>query len=220
MSPHLGSVLLLIALSGSLWAAEANPVAAPAASGPSTGLASALAPTDPSYRLSAGDTVAIIVYNEGDLAISQTVGHGGEIRPYLIGEIYVAGKTVRETERVLEAAYRDRQFLKEPVVTVTVTSYSPREVSVLGAVRAPGTVMFPRDITSLDLVDVIARVGGFLPVSKTDAVTVSRRDGDGKEKSQTYNLDDVVSGRRRAGRDRSDVAIYPGDRIWVPERLF
>ncbi len=91
---------------------------------------------------------------------------------------------------------------------------------MLGAVRSPGTVLFPRDVTTLDIVEVITRVGGFTAVSKSDAVTITRRESDGKETVLTVDLENTITGRRRAGRDRADILIHPGDRIWVPERLF
>ncbi|MBC7365568.1 MAG: polysaccharide biosynthesis/export family protein [Undibacterium sp.] len=207
---------LFVALAFVVGAVSAAPASEPVA--PSLRTPSAV--TDPSYHLSPGDTVGITVYNEPDLAINQTLGRAGEARAYLIGEITLGGRTVREAEVALERIYRERELLKNPVVTLTVIAYFPREVSVLGAVRTPGTVVFPRDTTSLDIVEVITRVGGFLPISKAEAVTISRRLPDGNEKILTVDLDSVISGRRRAGRDRADFSIYPGDRIWVPERLF
>ena len=175
---------------------------------------------DPSYHLSAGDTIAMTVYGEAELAATQTIGRGGEVRLPLIGEVVLAGQTVRDAERLLETTYQKRQFLKAPVVNLVVAAYFPREVSVLGAVRAPGTVVFPRDATSLDIVEVITRCGGFLPISKAEAVTISRRLPDGHDRVIIVDLDNVMSGRRKAGRDRADQAVFPGDRVWVPERLF
>ncbi|AHF92585.1 sugar transporter [Opitutaceae bacterium TAV5] len=181
---------------------------------------SAPAATDPGYRLSAGDIVQIAVYNEPDLAATQTIARSGEMRLPLIGEIILAGKSVREAERAIENTYKERKFLKAPVVNITITAYFPREVSVLGSVRSPGTVVFPRDSTTLDIVEVITRVGGFLPVSKSNAVTITRRADDGKETITTVDLEKALSGRRQPGRESANVPIYPGDRIWVPERLF
>jgi polysaccharide export outer membrane protein len=192
--------------------ATADPARAPAPAAP--------APTDPSYHLSPGDTVAISFYGEADLNATQTIARTGEVRLSLIGEIILSGKTVREAERLLEKTYQDRQFLRTPVVSLAVTAYFPREISVLGAVRTPGTVVFPRDVTSLDIVDVLTRVGGFLPISKSDAVTITHRAPDGKETVTTVDLENTITGRRQAGRDRADLPVYPGDRIWVPERLF
>ena len=176
--------------------------------------------TDPSYHLSSGDTIAISIYGETDLSTTQTIARSGEVRLALIGEIIVMGKSVREAETAIENTYKQRQFLRSPVVTLAVTSYFPREISVLGAVRTPGTVVFPRDVTSLDIVEVITRVGGCLPVSKSDAVTITHRDATGKETVTTVDLENTITGRYRAGRERADRPIYPGDRIWVPERLF
>ncbi|MBC8038979.1 MAG: polysaccharide biosynthesis/export family protein [Opitutaceae bacterium] len=192
--------------------------AEPAADAPSA--VAAASATDPNYRLSAGDTVAIAIYDEPELAATQTIARTGEVRLPLIGEIILTGKSVRDAERLIEENYRKREFLKAPVVNLVVSTYFPREVSVLGAVRSPGTVLFPRDVTSLDIVDVITRVGGFVPVSKSDAVTLTRRAADGKETVTTVNMENAIGGRRKAGRDRADILVYPGDRIWVPERLF
>jgi len=175
---------------------------------------------DPAYRLSPGDTILVNIFNEPDLTATQTLGREGDVRLVLIGEMTLGGKNIREAEGLLEAAYRDRQFLKQPVVAITVTAYNPREVSVLGAVRTPGTVVFPRDSTSLDIVEVITRVGGFLPVSKSDAVAITHRQPDGTEKTIVVNLENIITGRRQAGRERANISVYPGDRVWVPERLF
>ncbi len=201
-------------------ALAAQPVASgPAAGNPLPGSATA-ATTDPSYGLTPGDTVMITVYNEPDLAVSQVIGHSGEVRLVLLGDVTIGGKTIREAQKAVETAYRNRQFLKDPMVSIAVTAYNPREVSVLGAVRSPGPVTFPRDQTSLDIVEVLTRVGGFLPVAKSDAVTITHRKPDGTESVTTCDLEDIVSGRRQAGRNRANILVYPGDRIWVPERLF
>jgi len=210
MSRPLRSLAVLLLCCATL-ACAAEPAPPPAA---------ASSTTDPSYRLSVGDTVALSVFGEPDLATIQTIGHSGEVRFPLIGEVILSGRSVRDAERVLERSYHDREFLRTPVVSLVVTAYFPREISVLGAVRSPGTVVFPRDVTSLDIVDVITRVGGFLPISKSDAVTITHRGADGRETVTTVDLENTISGRHRSGRDRADLAIYPGDRIWVPERLF
>lgn len=176
--------------------------------------------TDPSYRLSAGDTILFNVYNQ-ELTTTQTIGRGGDVRlPLIQDEIILSGKTVREAERFLENLYRDKKLLKKPVVSVKVANYFPRSVSVLGAVNTPGTLNFPPDTVSIDIVEAITRSGGFRTVAKSEAVTVTRRGADGKETSQTLDLRNIMSGRRRAGVSRIDYPIYPGDRIWVPESLF
>jgi polysaccharide export outer membrane protein len=151
----------------------------------------------------------------------QTISRGGDVRiVYLDNDVQIKDKTVRDAERYLESLYKEKKVLKNPVVNLTITSYSPREVAVMGEVRSPGTIAFSRDLTSMDVVDVISKAGGFTNMAKKDAVVVTHRGADGKETSQTLDLDKVISGRRTQGPDRADVLIYPGDRIFVPIRYF
>ena len=176
--------------------------------------------TDPSYRLTVGDSVAVNVYGESEMSASQRLDSTGKLRLPMIGEIKLAGLSVREAEERLEKLYRERELLKSPLVILVVSNYALREVSVLGAVRSPGNFQFPKETTSLDIADLITRLGGFTPTAKSDAVSVIRRKPDGKEEVTTVDVERMISGRRRGDNSRRDFAVYPGDRIWVPERLF
>lgn len=200
------------------------PVIGAAPSGPpSTGATNpsdASGATDPAYRLAAGDSVSVNVYGEPDLSASQRLDDTGTLRLPLIGEVKVGGLSVREAEKNLEKIYLERQILKEPLVSISVASYALREVSVLGAVRSPGNFQFPKETTSMDIVDLITRVGGFLPTAKSDAVNVVRKTPDGNERVTTIDVESMITKRRQGDVSRRDFLIYPGDRIWVPERLF
>jgi polysaccharide export outer membrane protein len=176
--------------------------------------------TDPSYRLTAGDSVSVSVYGEGDMSASQRLDSTGVLRLPMVGEVKVGGLSVREAEGTLEKLYRERELLKSPLVTIAVNNYALREVSVLGAVRSPGNFQFPKETTSLDIADLITRLGGFTPTAKSDAVSVIRKKTDGSEEVTTVDVERMISGRRRGDSSRRDFAVYPGDRIWVPERLF
>lgn len=194
---------------------------APSAAAPANPILTA---TDPSYKLLSGDSIYITVStqsNQSETTAAQTIGHKGDVRlPWIKEEVYLGNKTVREAEKYLEDLYREKRLLKSPVVSVKVSAYFPREVSVLGAVKAPGSIPFPPDTTSLDIVAVITKAGGFSPVAKADSVSLTHRTEDGKETTQMLDLENVISGRRKAGRDRAEVLVFPGDRIWVPERIF
>lgn len=176
--------------------------------------------TDPSYRLTVGDSVNVNVYGEPDMSTAQRLDPAGKLRLPMVGEVKLAGLPVREAEDTLEKLYRQRELLKDPLVTIAVSTYALREVSVLGAVRAPGNFQFPKETTSMDIVDLITRLGGFTPTAKSDAVSVIRRKPDGQEEVTTVDVERMISGRRRGDASRRDFAVYPGDRIWVPERLF
>jgi polysaccharide export outer membrane protein len=205
------SLLCLLSLSAVVFGADAPaPAPAPAAAGE----------TDPSYHLAAGDSVSVNIYGEPEMSASQRLDTSGILRLPMIGEIKVGGLSVREAEDTLEKVYRDRELLKKPLVTIMVSNYALREVSVLGAVRSPGNFQFPKETTNLDIADLITRLGGFTPTAKSDAVSVIRRKPDGKEEVTTVDVERMISGRRRGDATRRDFAVFPGDRIWVPERLF
>lgn len=176
--------------------------------------------TDPSYRLVPGDSVSVNVYAEPDMSAAQRLDSQGILRLPMIGEVKLGGLTVREAEMELENLYRSRELLKSPLVSLSVSTYAIREVSVLGAVRSPGNFQFPKETTSLDIVDLITRLGGFTPTAKSDAVSVIRRKPDGKEEVTTVDVERMISGRKRGEAGRREFAVFPGDRIWVPERLF
>jgi polysaccharide export outer membrane protein len=176
--------------------------------------------TDPAYRLVPGDSVTVNVYSEPDMSAAQRLDTNGTLRLPMIGEVKLGGLSVREAENTLEKLYISRELLKAPLVTLVVSNYALREVSVLGAVRSPGNFQFPKETTSLDIADLITRLGGFTPTAKSDAVSVIRRKPDGKEEVSTVDVEAMIKGRRRGDTSRNSFAVYPGDRIWVPERLF
>lgn len=172
--------------------------------------------TDPSYQIADGDSVTVTVYDEPDLGASQRLDAKGKIRLPLLGDVALSGKSVREAEHALEQLYKDREFLRDPLVSIVVSGFTVREVSVIGAVRTPGNFEFPRETTSIDIVDLITRRGGFLPTAKADQVKVTRRNAQGDEKIMTVDVESMINGRNRG----EQFAVLPGDRVWVPERLF
>lgn len=174
---------------------------------------------DPSYRLAAGDLITVRIYGEPDLDSSQRLDNAGKVRLPLAGDVTLVGRTVRDAERSLEEIYHTKELLREPQITVAVVGFALREASILGAVRQPGNFQFPKETTSLDIVDLITRVGGFLPVAKSDQVKITRRAADGAETTMTIDVESMISGRRN-GRTQRDFPVLPGDRVWIPERLF
>jgi polysaccharide export outer membrane protein len=208
------SALILSAVAA--FAQTAPPLPSPAQSAP----ANPTSDTDPSYHLAAGDSINVNVYGEPEMSAGQRLDSTGILRLPMIGEVKVGGLSVREAEGTLEKMYRERELLKAPLVTISVSNYALREVSVLGAVRSPGNFQFPKETTNLDIADLITRLGGFTPTAKSDSVSVIRRKPDGSEEVTTVDVERMISGRRRGDATRRDFAVYPGDRIWVPERLF
>jgi len=173
--------------------------------------------TDPDYRLAIGDDIFVSVYGEGGLSIGQRIDTQGIIRWPLVGEVSVTGKTVRETEHYLEQVLIDKRMIKKPTVNIVVRSYASKEVTVLGAVNGGGKFRLPQEKDSIEIVDLISLMGGFRATAKSNSVKLVHTDEKGNEKEEIVDVEAMMKGSRKA---RKSCVVYPGDRIYVGERVW
>jgi protein involved in polysaccharide export with SLBB domain len=183
-------------------------------------IASAPIATDPGYRLSIGDEVTINIHGQGDMSTAQRIDKKGAVRiPYVTpNEVGLASKTVREAEGFLETLLVEKKILKKPLVSITVREYSTREVTIIGGVGSGGGIFnMPREYDSIEIVELVTRMGGFKPTAKSNAVRVTRTDDNGRETTQEVDVEAMIYGKRNALKS---FLIYPGDKIIIHERLF
>ena len=129
------------------------------------------APTD---KVGVGDAVRVTVFQQPDLTTDARVSERGTISMPLVGDVKVSGMTPDAAAAHIASALKSGKFLKNPQVTLAVTTLRSRQVNVLGMVPRPGR--YPLEDTSSNLADVIAAAGGVAP-GGDDVVTVVR---DGK----------------------------------------
>ena len=171
-----------------------------------------------SYVLNPRDSVTVTVYRHTDLSTAQRIDGNGRIRMSLIGTVEIAGKSIREAEDHIRERYRDERILRNAEVAITVEDYAPRYAAVMGNVESPGRILFPIEENRVDIVDIISQAGGFTRIARADRVRLTRVNADGEENTLTVNVQEMMQGTDR--EDRSRVYVYPGDTIFVPERLF
>ena len=176
--------------------------------------------TDPAYKLSRGDEIAVNVFNEGDMSTAQKIDNRGIIRIPYAGEVFVAGRTVRESEAFLEKLFVDKKLLRKPMVTVGVRGYASHEVSVLGAVNGAGKYRMAPEASSVEILDVILDRGGFRPTAKSNEVKVTRTLDSGEEKVITVDVEAMMNPRKADRNTPRSFLIYPGDRLFVAEKLW
>jgi protein involved in polysaccharide export with SLBB domain len=174
-------------------------------------------PADKGYRLSARDNVEVSIFDEPDLRVAQRIDAAGQIRVPLLGTIKIGGMTVREAEDFIETAYVENRILRRPMATVRVVDYAAREVSVHGAVASPGSLKFPPEINAMDIIEIIARSGGFAENADGKNVRITRTKSDGTDEVLEINVEGMITGRRR---DNDRVLVYPGDVVFVPNRVW
>ena len=137
--------------------------------------AGAWAQTGKLDKLGVGDAVHVIVHQQPDLTTDARINERGAISMPLIGEVKLAGMAPNEAAAAIGEKFKKGEYLKNPQVSLSVTTVRSRQVSVLGAVARPGR--YPLDDTTTSLSDVIAAAGG-ITAAGGDTVVVLR---DGKQ---------------------------------------
>lgn len=167
---------------------------------------------DPSYRLRTSDTVSVNVVGQADFSTQQRIDNRGIIRMWLLDEVVLAGKTVREAEAFLEQSLVDKKLLKHPHVLINVHDYKPREIFLSGFINNPGVFVLPGDEPSIELKKLVMARGGLQPKAAGGRVQVTRS---GQSQSQSVDVDAILKGK---GPD--SFLIFPGDTIHVPPKWF
>ncbi|MGB0920725.1 MAG: polysaccharide biosynthesis/export family protein [Alphaproteobacteria bacterium] len=157
------------------------------------------AAADTAYRLGPGDRVRINVFDEPNLSGEYEVGSEGTIGLPLIGEMIVAGYTIREVEYGLSLAYQDG-YLVEPRISIEVLNYRP--FYILGEVNKPGSYSYEARLTVLK---AIVLAGGFTDRANKEKVMLTRIDHLGQ--TQSYHAE-------------ANTIVLPGDIIEIGERFF
>ncbi|RCW76028.1 polysaccharide export protein EpsE [Pseudorhodoferax soli] len=133
----------------------------------------ATAPQD--YRLGAGDTVRVLVFQSPDLTVEARVSESGSITVPLIGNTVIGGLTISDAERHIANALRAGGFLQQPQVNIVLVQVRGNQVSVLGQVQRPGR--FPLEIANTKVSDVLAMAGGAMPTGDDVVILIGTRDG-------------------------------------------
>lgn len=156
-------------------------------------------------QLQAGDAITVQVYREPDLGVEKAVlDELGNVQMPLIGQIEAVGRTPTELARQIEQRLGQR-YLRNPKVTVAVTSAIPRSVTVEGQVGSPGVFSLGRNDT---LLSSLARAGSPTQLAKLDEVMVFRN-VNGQRMGAVFDI-----GRIRVGA-AADPQIVDGDVIVV-----
>ena len=170
------------------------------------------------HRLQLADRLRIGVYQEEDLTTQTRIDAHGRINLPLIGEVAVGGLTVAEAQEVIQRGYRDGRFLRNPQVTVNVEEYAPREVSIQGQIRNPGRYTLPIEST-FTVVELVTKAGGITDIGKGTAVSITRLNPDGSQKTFTVDVESLIRGKKGGKNEDNVLLLEPGDIVYIPERL-
>ena len=169
-------------------------------------------PVAASYRIGPGDTIQVFVWRNPDLTVTVPVKPDGRITTPLVEDMVAAGKTTVELARDIEKVLA--QYVRTPQVNIIVTI--PQ--GVLNQVRAVGQLKNPQAINyreGLTVLDVVIASGGLAEFAAGNRSKIVRT-VNGKRTELKVRIKDIAE----KGDLRTNVALLPGDVLFVPESRF
>lgn len=160
--------------------------------------------------LGAGDVVEVRIFNEPDLSGEHQISEGGAIRLPLVGSMQASGLTPDELTAKIAAAYNEH-FLRNAEVSLFVKERNSLKVFVLGQVAKPGAVTVSNG--RMTVIEAIAAAGGTTKLADASRALLTR-DKDGKQVRVAVDVAAIGKGQA------PDVALQPGDILFVPESIF
>lgn len=169
------------------------------------------------HTLTTNDKLNIVVVQEPGLTLVSRINAKGTVNLTFVGEVHVAGLTVKEAQKAIEDAYRDGRYLRNPQVIINVEDYAPREVFISGEVRSPGKYTLPiEQLMTID--ELVLKAGGFTDSAKGSAVKVTRKLEDGSTTViGPIDVDSIIKGRKGS---TTPLVLQPGDSVVVDQRIF
>jgi protein involved in polysaccharide export with SLBB domain len=158
-----------------------------------------------------GDLFEVSVLGEKEIPKTFRVQPDGSIDFPYVDRLQVAGLEPQQIEEAIKKALIDRKILSDPQVTLIVTQYNSKKVSIVGAVQKPGSIPWSE---GMKLIDAISLSGGLTTIADGDHVRITRLVSGNKTVTAVVSVDDITEGKL------GDVPLQAGDTIKVDQRVF
>ena len=133
----------------------------------------AVKPEEGGYIINSGDQLQVEVWQNEQLTRPVTVRPDGKITLPLVNDVQAEGDTVPQFQKRLTEDLK--KFIKEPVVSITVLSFSQKRIYIQGQVRNPAAYNYSGE---LYLLQAITLAGGTTPFAEGCAVIVRKKGSD------------------------------------------
>ena len=167
----------------------------------------------PEYVVGPLDNLQVFVWRNPEVTLPVPVRPDGRISMPLIEDLPAAGKTPTQLARDIEK--RLAKFIKDPVVTVMVTTFNgphSRQIRVVGEAARPQAIAYRDNMT---LLDVMVAVGGVTEFAAGNRATVIRVVNN-QQKQFSVRIADLI----KEGDVSANVRMLPGDVVIIPESWF
>jgi len=161
------------------------------------------------YILGTGDEIEIAVYRHDDLRRTTLIDASGRIMFPLVGDVEAAGLSIFSLRDSITAALA--RYVKNPQVSIRITSMQSQKVFVLGEVRSPGIFTMDRPTS---LIEAIVQAGGFTADAKKSNIVLIRGGLDNPQ-LMCLNLQKFLS----KVSTEQNVLLHRGDIVYVPTSI-
>ena len=160
------------------------------------------------YVLQSGDLVTITVFGIDELKSEVRINSRGFIALPLLERVEIQGLTAGEAEEKIETLLR-KDYMQNPNVSLIIKEMAGQQITMVGALKLPGTFEIKSRKTILDLV---ALAGGLAPNAGNVAyVTRNLNDGQGN-RVFLVDLYKLIT----KGQVDMNMPVRGGDIIFVP----
>jgi polysaccharide export outer membrane protein len=160
------------------------------------------------YVIGPEDQIQVTVWKNPELSVTVPVRPDGRISVPLVDDVQAAGLTTEELKLVL--AEKLAEYVKDPEVTVIVSSIQSKRIYLIGGVTSQTSFALNQDMRVLD---AIALAGGFTTFANKSKIKILRREGDGLREYR-FDYDAFIRGDAPL---ESNFLLQPGDTIVVPD---
>jgi polysaccharide export outer membrane protein len=155
----------------------------------------------------ARDRVEIQILEDPTISGTYTVNDDGVLAMKVIGRVQVAGLTSTQIEAKLKTLL-EAEILTKATVSVQVTEFASKPISVVGAVVRPGRIGASGNTT---LIQAITQAGG-LAATHGKELYVLRTGRNGLSEQVAINIDALMV----EGRPELNIPLAPNDLVNVP----
>ncbi len=160
----------------------------------------------PAYEIGPGDVLNVSVWKEDGLDKEVLIRPDGGMSFPLAGNIQAGGKSVVQLQKLI--ADKIKQYIPDPVVSVSVRQIQNNKIYVVGKVNRPGEYI---GTSYIDVMQALAMAGGLNAFASSNNIKILRRHK-GNIKSMVFEYDEVASGSNL----KQNIILKSGDVVVVP----
>lgn len=158
-----------------------------------------------------GDVLEVYVVGEKDLPKEFHVDADGGINyPYIPSRLNLTGLEPQAVAALIKQGLIDAQYLRAPQVSVSVTRYNSKAITIVGQIAKPGSVPYTQ---GLHIVKAISDAGWFTPLADSNHVLLTRIVPKGTV-TAVISVDAISEGKQ------PDIPLQAGDTINVGQSMF